>query len=129
MRQLSDMPVWWCPWIHDVGLLIQAASEGLFSIIRQRDEHVVFSCRSVQQFLFTSFIADEHALPAARLTPPDQVTLWTERQAATFPSLNQIERRLATFCAEATVDLDDDDIATARFHNLPMFDHGGWPRN
>jgi hypothetical protein len=137
MRQLSDMPVWWCPWVHDVGLLIQAASGGLFSILRSRNENIVLSHQAIQQFVYSSFVADnEHALPSARQTPPDQVTEWTERQAAKFPSVNEIERRLSILCAEATTNLHqnvdnvdtNNNLSEVRFHNLPMFDHGGWPR-
>lgn len=125
MGQVSSMPVWWCPWIHDVALLIQAASGGLFSVLPNRNDHEIFSSNALQRYLYTLFVADERTLPAASCTPPEQITAWTERQANKFPSLNQIERRLSTLCSEATADVNHE----LRYHNLPMFDHGGWPRN
>ena len=125
MCALEGMPVWWCPWIHDVALLVQAATDGLFSIVRNRSDHVIFSPKALQQYLYSSFVANERTLPAYKHTPPEQVAAWTERQANMFPSLNQLERRLAFLCSQATVGID----TAVRYDNLPMFDHGGWPRN
>jgi hypothetical protein len=125
MGALEGMPVWWCPWIHDVALLVQAGTAGLFSIVQNRSNHVLFSPEALQQYLYSSFVADERTLPASKHTPPEQVTAWTERQANTFPSLNQLERRLAFLCSQATAGIESE----VRYDNLPMFDHGGWPRN
>jgi hypothetical protein len=122
MRQLQDMPVWWCPWVHDVAILVQAATNGLFSIMTDRSSHAIFSPRALQQYLYSSVVGKNSA---ARHTPPEQVLAWTERQASVFPSLNQLERRLGALCSVATADVQGE----ARFDYLPMFDHGGWPRN
>jgi hypothetical protein len=125
MRKLSGMPAWWCPWIHDVALLFQAATGGLFSVLCDRENHHIFSSEAVRQNLYSSYLSDESSVPAAKRTPPEQVSAWAERQATKFPSINQLERRLATLCCEATAEAD----SQFRFFDLPMFDHGGWPRN
>lgn len=125
MGALEGMPVWWCPWIHDVALLVQAGTDGLFSVVQKRSNHAIFARQALQQYLYSSFVADERNLPASKHTPPEQVTAWTERQASTFPSLNQLERRLAFLCSQATAGIESE----KRYDNLPMFDHGGWPRN
>ena len=126
MGSLDDMPVWWCPWIHDIALLSQAATDGLFSILPNRSKHFLFSEKAVEQYLYSSFVANEGALPSARRTPPDKVTEWIQSQSKLFPSVNQIERRLALLCSIATTQAENEDD---RFVNVPMFDHGGWPRN
>lgn len=125
MGSLDDMPVWWCPWIHDVALLVQAASDGLFSVVRSRDDHAIFSPKALQKYLHSSFVANERTLPTSKHSPPAHITAWTERQASKFPSLNQLERRLAFLCSQATAGIE----SFVRYDNLPMFDHGGWPRN
>jgi hypothetical protein len=121
---LKDMPVWWCPWIHDVGLLIEAATSGLFSVVPDRTRHPMFSPEALQKSMYSSLLA-EKCLPAARRSSPEHVTLWLFQQAQKFPTLNQLERRLAFLCSKATIDYADEN----RFDCIPMFDHGGWPRN
>ena len=125
MGVLQSMPVWWCPWIHDLALLVQAATGGLFSVIPNRAHHAIFSPKALQEYLYSSFVAEEQALPAFKQTPPEQVAAWTEQQAKKFPSLNQLERRMAFLCSRATAEVESE----ARFDNLPFFDHGGLPRN
>jgi hypothetical protein len=120
-----DLPVWWCPWIHDAALLVQAATEGLFSVIPNRSNHAIFSPNSVQQFLNSSIVSKEDSVLAVKQSSPEHVNQWSERQALKFPSLNQLERRLAFLCSQATADVNNE----ARFDCIPMFDHGGWPRN
>jgi hypothetical protein len=124
MRALEGMPVWWCPWIHDLALLVEAATGGLFSVIPTRGEHFIFSPEAIQRFQASSILGGRKGVCPAKFTPSDQ-TRWIERQSHQFPTLNQLERRLAFLCSQATTDVDSDD----RYDNLPMFDHGGWPRN
>lgn len=124
MRALEGMPVWWCPWIHDLALLVEAATGGLFSVVPTRGEHFIFSPEAIQRFQASSILGGRKGVCPAKFTPSDQ-TRWIERQSHQFPTLNQLERRLAFLCSQATTDVDSDD----RYDNLPMFDHGGWPRN
>ena len=77
--------------------------------------------------MYSTFVADENALPRSILdeSPPEDVTAWIETHAKDFPSANVLERRLAFLCTKATEYMD----VGERYFNLPMFDHGGWPRN
>jgi hypothetical protein len=122
---LEDMPVWWSPNIHDVALLVQAASEGLFSVIPYRLHHAIFSPKAVQESLYSLFVTSQRAMHPINRTSPEIVAEWARTQSAVFPSLNQLERRLAFLCSSATAQVRHE----ARFENVPMFDHGGWPRN
>jgi hypothetical protein len=126
MGSLQGLPVWWCPWIHDVALLLQAATEGLFSVVPDRAGHGIFSPTSLSGFLRSTVAASNRSLPTVGFTPPNQIDEWIRQQANRFPSLNQLERRLAFMSSQITADVRDSEH---RYNNLPMFDHGGWPRN
>ena len=128
-KNLDGLPIWWCPWVHDVALLAHAATNGLFSILqdhRKGDSKSVFSHRVIVQTMYSTFIADENALSKKLVerSSPDDSNEWIELHAKEFPSVNVLERRLAFLCAKATAPLQGE----MRFDNLPMFDHGGWPR-
>ncbi|GKY90687.1 hypothetical protein MPSEU_000042100 [Mayamaea pseudoterrestris] len=122
---LKDMPVWWRPSVHDVGLVIQAATCGLFSVIPDRESHELFSRASAVKYLQSIMVERELASTVARHSTTEQLSLWTRKQAQKFPSLYQQERRLAFVCSRVTVGCSDGN----RFDCIPMFDHGGWPRN
>jgi hypothetical protein len=126
MGSLQGLPVWWCPWIHDVALLLQAATRGLFSVVPERESHGIFSPTSLTGFLRSTVAASNRSLPTVGFTPPYQIDEWIRQQACRFPSINQLERRLAFMSSQITADVRDNDN---RYNNLPMFDHGGWPRN
>ena len=129
-RSVYEMPVWWCPWVHDVALLLHAATRGLFSLMVDRSEHEVFSTRAIETFLCTNCKPMTETVfgPTRNLsseTPSSEQRLkWSTQQSKTFPSLYQLERRLGLFCNELTTELQNE----FRFDYIPMFDHGGWPR-
>jgi hypothetical protein len=130
---MQHMPVWWCPWTHDVCLVLRAATQGLFSLIPDRTNDPIFGNRAVHRNLLASLLSAKsnpkplsEKFPAAvRHSTQGELSSWAERQASRFPSLFQLERRMAFLCSQATVDVAHE----ARFDCLPMFDHGGWPRN
>lgn len=125
MGQLNCLPVWWSPCIHDIALLIQAATGGLFSILINRWSHPVFSPKALQDHLFMRLTHENSYIKENQYTVGSQAMSWTEHNAAAFPSLYQLERRLALLCSEATSGIQSEN----RFDYIPMFDHGGWPRN
>jgi hypothetical protein len=129
-KSMEGLPVWWCPWIHDVALLVHASTRGLFSILKDRhseeEGNVAFSKKTIAQHMYSTFVAEDN-LPRSIVheSPPEDVTAWIELHAKEFPSANVLERRLAFLCAKATENVDGE----VRYDNLPMFDHGAWPRN
>jgi hypothetical protein len=131
-KSMEGLPVWWCPWIHDAALLVHASTRGLFSILKDRhsDENppLAFCRKTILQHMYSTFVADETNLPRSIVdeSAPEDSQIWIEHQSKDFPSANVLERRLAFVCAKATEKLDDDE---ERYANLPMFDHGAWPRN
>lgn len=131
-KSMDGLPIWWCPWIHDTALLAHASTRGLFSILKDLESESgceagpIFSREAIQQHIKFSFFADESIARSMKgASSPDDTVSWIESYADEFPSLNVIERRLAFLCAKATEDLENE----SRFENLPMYDHGGWPRN
>jgi len=121
MGAVYDMPVWWCPWIHDIALVVQASTQGLFHVIPHRLEDIAFSPSAVQRTLQNSVLAKSVPMKI----PQEQFNTWAERESRKFPSLFQLERRMAFLSGKATVNVANE----ARFDCIPMFDHGGWPRN
>jgi hypothetical protein len=130
-KSMAGLPVWWCPWIHDIALLVHAATRGLFSIIKDRTSAgtapLVFSQDSILKHIQSTFISEDSKLPRSFThSSPDDSQKWIQHVAQEFPTVNVLERRLAFLCAKATEHLQDEE---ARYDNLPMFDHGAWPRN
>jgi hypothetical protein len=124
---MDDLPVWWCPEIHDLGLLVHAATRGLFSILGDRKAGItnsVFCPETIKQHVYKTVVSESKARGNNAL--PDDVSAWVEEQSLKFPSANSLERRLGLLCSQGTAHLGYD---IARYDNLPMFDHGGWPRN
>ena len=131
-KSMDGLPIWWCPWIHDTALLINASTRGLFSILKDleaesdREEFFVFSREAIKQHIKRTFFTDETIPRLIKDTSSvDDTDSWIENYTNEFPSLNVIERRLAFLCAKATEDVE----GGYHFDNLPMYDHGGWPRN
>lgn len=133
-KSMDGLPIWWCPWIHDTALLVHASTRGLFSVLKDRESELsdsdagsIFSQEAIKQHIESTFFENEETVPQSIMdaSSADDTAAWVERYANEFPSLNTIERRLAFLCAKATEKWDD----CSRFENLPMYDHGGWPRN
>jgi len=126
-RNMDGLPLWWCPWVHDVALLVYASVRGLFAIIDDRKNgrvQGVFSREAITRSMYSFFVS--HPLPRNILdrSAPGDVNDWIDLHAEEFPPVFVLERRLAFLCSQATAVLEGE----MRFDNLPMFDHGGWPR-
>ena len=120
---MDDLPAWWCPEIHDLGLLVQAATRGLFSVLVDRNS--VFAPEMIKQHVRTRFISELASKDILRNASPDEVSAWIDYQARQFPSANTMERRLGLLCSAATAQVGDD---VHRYDALPVWDHGAWPR-
>ena len=128
-KNLDGLPLWWCPWVHDVALLVHASTNGLFSIVQNHHNDLsagVFSRKAIVHTMYSTFFADEKMLPKTIVDQfeQDDANEWIKLHAKDFPTANVLERRLAFLCSQAT----KSDEGELRYDNLPMFDHGGWPR-
>lgn len=116
-QSMSDLPLWWNPCVHDLALLVSVASGGIFNVFQNR-EGTVFDKRGVIEEQVKSI---SKSVAGTR----HDIDAFVEDNCADFPSPNVLERRLALLCSEATKHLNDETF----YMHLPMFDHGGWPRN
>jgi hypothetical protein len=117
---MDDLPVWWCPEIHDLGLLVHAATCGLFLILGDCKAGItngVFCPRTIKQQLYETVVSESKARMNNALS--DDITAWVEEQVLQFPSANALERRVGSLCSQATAHLGND---ISWYDNLPMFD-------
>jgi len=117
-KSMEGLPLWWNPPIHDLALLVSVASGGIFSVLANRLGTVFDKRTGVIEEQIDSLA---ESLPGT----DDEISRWSKVQCSRFPSANMLERRLSLICSEATKHLDDQTC----YDHLPMFDHGGWPRN
>ena len=139
-KNLMGLPIWWCPWIHDLALLVYAATHGLFSIILDKSNqvsrftnHKIFGKNAIETHIRTVFLEGRDGfkptLPQSILSSSssDQKESWLEFHAQKFPGTYIIERRLAFICSSLTTMAAEmsaqNKMAEWRFENFPMFDH------
>ena len=142
---MDGLPLWWCPWIHDLGLLFHVAAQGLASITMEKEieglrQTPCFEMDSLQNHIRSVFVDGKDgkppSLPAQLLeaSSSQDIDEWIRLQASQMPSGKTLERRLAMVCGELSRKIppnnnsDDDEPAdTYRYQHIPMFDLGGWP--
>ena len=134
---MDGLPVWWCPHIHDLAMIVCAANYGLFSIFEMRhlESRKIYSAVSifgkeaiaqhVRLVFVEGFEGKEPILSVdvvSKLTPAE-LNQWIQRQSTYFPSEETIEKRMALVASQFTsphvgVDIDKRMV----YYNLPMFD-------
>jgi hypothetical protein len=121
----TDVPPWWCPWIHDLALLVHAAKYGLFSIIQDRlnqdtlvskEPNSVFAISMIEshiQKMMKQAIEnpeENKSLIEPRILPrrviqkakPEDVEAFIDAQKIRFPSFFVIEKRMSLICGEVS---------------------------
>jgi len=123
-KHMTGVPVWWCPWIHDLLLLVHAALLGLTSVVAE----LPISLRPlIEKHIRDIFVngvnGKKPALPSSFLnnSSKEDLDAWVHTHAKQFPTPNIIEHRLALICSQLTVG------TSAQYDDVPMFDEGGWP--
>lgn len=121
--QTIGIPVWWCPWIHDLGLLVHAALHGLGTITTVLPLQQSLIEQHVRETFITGTSNKEPALPKCFLdqASKEEVDAWVEMHSKQFPTFHVIEHRLALICSHLTWE------TYAQYDNVPMFDEYGWP--
>ena len=118
-NQTNGVPFWWCPWIHDLELMVQCALHGLGSIptaLASEQQHMI---RKHIQEIFVQ--GHSPVLPRAVLNSASQeeIDYWIGEQAKQFPSADIVEHRLALISSSLTAG------KSAQYDSIPMFDKGG----
>eukprot|EP00571_Detonula_confervacea_P013933 CAMPEP_0172304572 /NCGR_PEP_ID=MMETSP1058-20130122/5968_1 /TAXON_ID=83371 /ORGANISM="Detonula confervacea, Strain CCMP 353" /LENGTH=2415 /DNA_ID=CAMNT_0013015859 /DNA_START=210 /DNA_END=7457 /DNA_ORIENTATION=+ len=121
--QAMGIPVWWCPSVHDLGLLVHAALYGLGSITTVLPLQQSFIEQHVRATFIDGTANRKPALPKCFLdeASKEEIDAWVEMHSKQFPKFHVVEHRLALICSHLTVGTD------AQYDNVPMFDEGGWP--
>lgn len=143
-RNLDGLPIWWCPWIHDLAILIYVSAHGLLAVTAKyqqqkfnQDNDPIFGNAAIQRHLRALFVDGRQgmkpALPRSFLSNSSKSNIesWLSKHAGMFPSEQILERRLALICSELTTtaaSMSSQREGNAwRYDNIPMFDHCGWP--
>jgi len=149
---MGGLPIWWCPWIHDLGLLFHVATQGLSSITMAKEieglrQTPCFDIDALQNHIRSVFISGKDGKPPSLpselidTSSSEDIDEWIRLQANQMPSGKTLERRLALVCGElsremATNNSDDNESQSPppwasddnyRYQHIPMFDLGGWP--
>ena len=113
----------WCPYIHDLGLLVHASLYGLGSITTVLPLQQTFIERHVRETFIEGTAQRQPALPKCFLdqASKEEIDAWVEMHSKQFPTFRVIEHRLALICSHLTVGTD------VQFDYVPMFDESGWP--
>lgn len=118
-NQTNGVPFWWCPWIHDLELMVQCALHGLGSIpIALASEQQ----RMIKKHIREIFVQGQSpVLPQAVLNSASQEEMdhWIGEHAKQFPSADIVEHRLALISSSLTAG------KSVQYDSVPMFDKGG----
>ena len=118
-KQTLGVPVWWCPWIHDLAILVYAALHGLHSVTSELPQS---QQQCVEHHVRETFVKGANgkgpALPNSFLkqASEEELDTWVKMQAQEFPTSSVIEHRLALMCSHLTRN------TSQRYDHIPMFD-------
>jgi hypothetical protein len=153
-RKDDEIPMWWCPRIHDLALLQHASRFGLLTVILDRNNRYNKHGREdllhrfvgtaldpsrleihIRKFLFEGkkAVVPKHIIESASL---EEIEYLVEQQLCQFPSTLAVEQRLdfivGNICRKiisklSPSEIENDDLAWLYF-DLPMFEHDRWLR-
>jgi len=139
----DDLPIWWNPMMHDLGLILCSAKFGLFGILSlNRISSIkfptisparVFCIDSIEQHIRSTFFDEvqrhgknRNGLPATFVEQHcNDVEEWISVQKNLFPSADVIERRIARVCSKIFSPQNKGVFGTSfqSFYNMTMYDH------
>ena len=108
-RNVSDVPVWWCPWIHDVALLIGCFKHGFLALEEIcLDTELPFYLPTLKKFIRRVFLFGmEGALPAAHMIFDniEEAEKWVHMVSLVFPDQKHLESRIMRILSDMTQSL------------------------
>lgn len=114
-RNVDELPVWWCPWIHDYGLMMGIKKYGVAAWRQIRDDaSLPFHPSQIQKHIRMVFLqgnSETNEAPKANDAFPTRssLTLWFKSAADEFPSASVLEFRIQHICALLTRELPHED--------------------
>ncbi|ETV86000.1 hypothetical protein H257_02499 [Aphanomyces astaci] len=128
---LTDhMPVWWCPWIHDVALLEGMLIHGVGSYL-ELHRHDALDVEAVAAFVRRVFVqgdGPQHppVIDPVKFHSAAEQAAWVRDTSVQFPPVDMLEKKVMRVCLSLTEELPtsheakfsmENDVATAV---LPM---------
>ncbi|DAZ94104.1 TPA: hypothetical protein N0F65_007938 [Lagenidium giganteum] len=103
-KLVQDMPAWWCPWVHDLGLFYGMAKYGIYGWERiLLDRQLPFHRRARADFIRSYLLEGTPAFePLFRSRFENQTSMlrWFEEAMSTFPSLAVLEKKMHAMCRD-----------------------------
>lgn len=127
-RSLYGLPVWWCPWIHDLALLVGTAKCGLLSIDEMQTPDLgidQITKVSIAKHIRKVFV-NEKKLPSHMNENTTSVNEWIQRESCKFPSALTVERRISIICSKLS-EMYLRKLKNVCYTEIPFFDQGAWP--
>jgi len=137
------VPMWWCPWVHDLALIEYASMFGILSIMRDRRRNYDrLSQAGISNALDHSEIKrhisnmmgdckEEHEPKKSSQSPPNvvggiltpsELEQFIEDQSLYFPTSDVLERRLIFICGSLSKMIKEDSNVQFRVFDFPIFD-------
>jgi hypothetical protein len=111
-RELNGLPVWWCPWIHDVGLLLGCIKHGFLALEKiVSDPELPFHRNHLEKHIRRVFLYGCAAvLPSALDELPDKniAEKWVHLAVNQFAEAKELENRIVILLGEMTRDYPAD---------------------
>lgn len=109
--QFGDLPLWWCPWIHDFAVLVGCVKHGLVNINAMRaDAALPLSYEAIKQFVQEELLEvgedGVHRLKGIKgveqVGDADSMDIWVDQLCRQFPQRHAIEERVYRIMVEMT---------------------------
>jgi superfamily II DNA/RNA helicase len=111
-RSVDNMPIWWCPWIHDLGILVGMLKYGFMKLDAViADPELPFYPAHIKSFVQKVFISGCTSMPAvARLdvTSAREAEDFVRCCSSQFPESKDLEIRMFRIVDEVTKGLPDE---------------------
>jgi superfamily II DNA or RNA helicase len=100
------VPVWWCPWIHDLAMMIGYLKHGYMALEPiTKDPTLPFTAEAIYNHVCRTFLyGSSTCLPAARgiFTSTEEALAWAKYSAQLFPDQFTLENRLIKILSDLT---------------------------
>ncbi|CAH0475327.1 unnamed protein product [Peronospora belbahrii] len=100
---VENMPVWWCPWIHDLGAFYGMARYGIYGWERiMLDRRLPFHRQAREQHIRAVFLEGTptfRPLYRHHFESMAEMNDWFVRAVGELPSLSVVERKVERICA------------------------------
>lgn len=123
-RDCKGMPVWYCPWIHDIGLMIGCLKHGYLNLVDIfRDDSLPFTPSSIEflvKRVFLYGINDLSPSTLLELTSIDSAEMWLKLVVHCMPNARQLETRIYRILADLTRSLSFDHTLRISFEGIDV---------